>query len=388
MRVLMFCPQFAPLVGGAERQAELLGKTLCRGGVKVCVVTPRMDASSPADETVSGLHIKRFRLSDLVARFPLRGIALLNAPRIAFQVMWRVWLDSRDSDIVHCHIGSLQSVAAAWAARLRGIPVICKAGVADDRSDLGEAAKNGLTGRFIAWAGRWTFTCWVATTQEVKEALLRAGVEARRIVIIPNGVDVPASSARISSGRPVQRFLYLGRLSANTQRDVPGLIQAFDILASDLPNVELAVVGDGDLLADTRAAASACRHASRIQVTGPGDPGEWIRWAGCLVLPSRREGLSNALLEAMAAGLPCIAYDIPPNREVLADGAAGVLVTPGDTAALVAAMRQFAMDARHVSSVANAGLNRVASEYEITSIAQRYVQLYWTLVDPTTGIRV
>lgn len=379
MRILMFCPQFAPIVGGAERQAERLGVALASQGVDVVVTTPRLDTKSSTTELKGGMRIERFPLSDLAKAFPgLRGIGLVNAPWIVLQIVGRIWHEVGNADVVHCHIGSLQSVAAACAARLRGVPVICKAAMADSRSDIGEAAKGGLMNRMAAVYARIAFTRWVATTEAVRQALLRAGVAAPRIVVIPNGVELPRSESRVRQ-RPVRRFLYLGRLSTNTQRDVPGLLSAFDALAADVPDAELAVVGGGDLLADTRTRANACLHAARIRVTGPGSSDEWLRWADSLVLPSRREGLSNALLEAMAVGLPCIAYDIPPNREVLADGKAGVLVREGDEGSLVEAMRRFVRDPGYASSIAKAGLRRVEAEYGISSVTSRYMELYRAL---------
>lgn len=383
VRVLMFCPQFAPAIGGAERQAEKLGSAMVNLGVDVRILTPRLDQASPALESREGVAVRRFRLSDLSRRFPgIRGIGVLNAPWIALQIGWQVWRAARRVDVVHCHIGSLQTVAAAYAARLRGKPVICKAAIADERSDLGEAARTGVTGRIVARLGTRAFTRWVATTRAVREALCRAGVEDRIIEVIPNGVEVATTVER--QGPPaIRRFLYLGRLSTNIERDVPGLIQAFDRLAGEVEGVELAIVGGGDLLEPTRALAAGCRHALSIQVPGPGVASEWLAWADCFVLPSRREGLSNALLEAMAAGLPCIANDIPPNREVLAEGEAGVLVPVGDIEQLHAALLSFALGSQPAQTISSAALGRVSAHYSIESVARSYCALYSVLLNPT-----
>jgi glycosyltransferase involved in cell wall biosynthesis len=387
MRVLMFCPQFAPLVGGAERQAERLGAELRRQGVDVRVLTPRLDTNSPAQELHDGvLPVRRFALSDLSRRFPrLRGIGLVNAPWIAAQVCWHVWREACSVDIVHCHIGCLQTVAVAIAARVRGVPVICKAAMADEQSDLGEAAKCGFTGRLVARLGRIVFVRWVATTHAVEDALSRAGVAPERITVIPNGVQLSPESANLRRG-PVRRFLYLGRLSTNIERDVPGLIRAFDLVARNVLDVELAIVGGGDLLEETRALARQCHSEERILVPGPGNPEDWLNWADCFVLPSRREGLSNALLEAMAAGLPCIANDIPPNREVLLDGCVGVLVPPGDEAVLVAEMLRMISATDHSVAMGQAARNRVLKVYTIVAVAQRYIDLYRALASSKTAV--
>lgn len=383
MRVLFFCPQFAPLIGGAERQAEHLGKSLVQRGVHVVLMTPRLDAHSPGHEDRDGMTVRRFPLQDLSTGFRARiGVGLINAPWIALQIVTAIWQEVGRADLVHCHIGCLQSISAGVAARLRGRPVICKAAHADQSGDLGEMAAQGVMSRLFAALGRVVFTRWVATTEAVAGALARFGVKASDIEVLPNGVEL-TPTARQWRPRPVRRFLYLGRISRNADRDVPALLRAFDRLAGSLSDVELALVGDGDLLDQARQIALGCEHAGRIRLPGSGDPQHWLSWADSLVLPSRREGLSNALLEAMSMGLPCIANDIPPNREVLADGAAGRLVPVGDVDALADAMRRLAGDLDLATSMSIAALSRVDSRYSMASVTDRYLTLYAGLCKST-----
>lgn len=372
----MFSPQFAPAIGGAERQAERLGKALAARSVDVLVMTPRLDPESPADEVLEGLRVHRFVLRDLnklVGAVP--GIGLINGPWLILQIVAKVWRAVAQADIAHCHIGSLQSIAAGIAAQLLGRPVICKAAIADTQSDLGEMKRQGIMNRLLVPIGRRIFTRWVATTRAVADALVRAGVDREKIVVIPNGIE-PVGESYIWRPRPVRNFLYLGRLSTNINRDVAGLIRAFDAVAAQIPDSTLAIVGDGDLLAATREAAAACEHADRIQIPGAGDAKMWLKWADCLVLPSRREGLSNSLLEAMANGVACIANDIPPNREVLADGTAGLLVPLEDREALSAAMIRVSHDTELVARVVCNARSRVDRCYSIAAVANQYLSLY------------
>jgi glycosyltransferase involved in cell wall biosynthesis len=378
-RILMFCPQFRPVIGGAERQAERLAVALSGAGCRVTIVTPRIDPDSPDVEEVQGVRIERFPMADPARRWPVHGIALLNIPFILWQVVCAIWPRLRQADLLHTHLASLQTLGAVLAARLAGKPALCKAAMADQRSDLGELEKQGFAGRLVALLIRRTLRCWVATTQAVAQALINAGVRPSRIVQIPNGIELGVKP-RDRSG-PVRRFLYLGRLSTNTQRDVPTLIRAFETLARGLPDAELALVGGGDLLEATRSLAAACEARQRIHVPGFDTPDHWLEWADCFVLPSRREGLSNALLEAMAAGLPCIANDIPPNREVLADGEAGVLVPVDDIGQLFEAMQRMATDAGHADTMRAAARLRVTQHYGIEAVAGRYLGLYRQLID-------
>lgn len=377
--VMMFCPQFRPFVGGAERQAEKLAVALAEIGCRVTILTPRLDPDSPDSERLNQVTIERFALTDLSRRFPVPGVAVLNIPYIVWQIVRAVGPRLKGVDVLHCHLASLQTAGAALAGRMARVPVLCKAATADQRSDLGQIEKTGVSGRLVAWLVRTCIQTWVATTAAVEAALIQAGVEPEHIVRIPNGVELVRSDAG-EGGEGIRRFLYMGRLSTNAGRDVPTLVRAFDRVAATHPEAELAIVGGGELLEETRRLVETCVARDRIHLPGFDRPETWLAWGDCFVLPSRREGLSNALLEAMAAGLPCIANDIPPNREVLDDGNAGVLVPVENCDALEAAMRGMVEEdgtARHFAVKAK---ERAERHYSIRAVADRYANLYDSLI--------
>ena len=376
----MFCPQFRPVVGGAERQAEKLARALVALGCQVTILTPRTDPDSPAVEVSEGVRIERFPLIDLARRWPIPGIALLNIPAILWQVGCAVRQRLAGHDVLHCHLASLQVAGAAWAARRRGVPVLCKVATAADRSDLGQIEKAGVSGHIVALLLRRWITQWIATTKAVAESLQRAEIPADRIRQIPNGVELPDAPLPSRQVGVARRILYLGRLSGNANRDVPTVIRAFDRLAEEVPDLELALVGHGDQYQATADIVARCRHAERICMPGLQPPETWLAWADCFVLPSRLEGLSNALLEAMAQGLACIANDIPPNRQVLADGAAGVLVPVGDMDSLYQSMRRIATDPEHYANLCSAARTRVRARYELNAVAGQYLAFYEELV--------
>lgn len=382
--VLMFCPQFRPIVSGAERQAEKLSKALVQKGVRVTVLTPRFVAETPAYEEGAGVAIYRFPLFDLCKRFPqVRGLGPLNLLLIRAQVIGAMNRHLQGVDVVHTHIASPMTAFAMQAAKRCRVPVICKVAVSGEKTDLGELAAIGFGGRQLGSAMIRNLDRWVATMQAVADSLAKWHVPPARIACIPNGVDLPALNSHSGKSAAARRFLYLGRLSANTQRDVPTLIRAFDRLAAQSPEVELALVGDGDRYQETADLVSQCCHRDRIQMPGLQDPEPWLRWADCFVLPSRYAGLSSALLEAMAHGLRCIANDIPPNREVLADGTAGVLVRVGDERQLFEAILRMANDAAHADTMRAAALGRIRSHYGIEFVATRYAALYEDLIRNT-----
>jgi glycosyltransferase involved in cell wall biosynthesis len=376
LSVLMFCPQFRPLVGGAERQAEKLARALARKGVNVTVLTPRLAPETPLHEQDDGVAIHRFALSDICKRFPaMRGLGPINLLLRNCQTRQAASKHLAEHAVLHTHIASPLTVPAMIAAQRRGMPVLCKVAMAGDRNDLRELSRIGLGGTRLVSQLVTRMDHWVATTKAVGDSLSEWAIPRGRLSHIPNGVDVSPYTSGTSSS-VARRFLYLGRLSRNIQRDVPTLIRAFDRVASEVPGLELAIVGDGDLYEETAGMTARAANAHRISLPGMQDAKPWLDWADCLVLPSRREGLSNALLEAMAHGLACIANDIPPNREVLEDGESGLLVPVGEEDPLYTAIKRLATHAGAAQNLGAKARRRVEVSYSIDSVADRYIELY------------
>lgn len=380
-RVLMFCPQFRPIVGGAERQAEKLSRALVRRGIEVKVVTPMLTPNVVDCEECDGLRIYRFPLFDLCRRFPgIRNVGPVNLLLIRSQVFAAMSKHLGGVDLVHLHIAAPLTAFAMQAARSVRVPTICKVATAGDKTDLGELSQIGFGGGILRRSMVRHLDRWIATTEAVREALLQWNVSGDRIVCIPNGVDIVPAEAQKKIPIVARRFLYLGRISLNSQRDMVTLLDSFDRLCEKYPDAELALVGDGDLFQKTAVLVRGARHGSRIKMPGVRAPDDWLKWADCFVLPSVKEGLSNALLEAMAHGIPCIANDIPANREVLDDGAAGMLVPVGNVEALADAMCMLATVPNAAAEFGRSGNSRVREAYSIESVADRYSHLYEELL--------
>jgi glycosyltransferase involved in cell wall biosynthesis len=144
--------------------------------------------------------------------------------------------------------------------------------------------------------------------------------------------------------------------------------------------VELRIAGRGDLDAAGRLLEPLSHAQARARFVGVSPAIEELEWADALVHPSLVEGMSNTLLEAMSHGVPCIASDIPPNREVLAGGQAGLLVPLADPAALAASLSSLARDATLGGCLADAARRRVEAQYDLGSIAKRYLGVYAELL--------
>jgi glycosyltransferase involved in cell wall biosynthesis len=234
-------------------------------------------------------------------------------------------------------------------------------------------------------ARRWlldrTTDTLVALSSEMMQGLAGVGGAPARSVLIPNGVHVlpaagagPAPAATARCGEPGGAVvLYVGRLEEI--KGVRRLLPMWAALAQHR-TVSLVIVGDGPLRAELEreAAARGLDRTVRFLGVQPEVTAFYSR-ADVFVLPSTSEGLSNALLEAMAARLPVVASDIPGNRDVVENGVSGFLVDWSDTGAAAALVGRLLDDAalrRHIGAAAR----RRAGRFAITAVAERYGQLY------------
>jgi phosphatidylinositol alpha-mannosyltransferase len=197
------------------------------------------------------------------------------------------------------------------------------------------------------------------------------------IRVIPNGVDVErfaqaAPASDLPSGR---RLLWVGRL--DPQKGFPIAVEAFARLAGSIPDLWLVVAGDGR----DRDAVGRLEMAARERVLMLGKvahdrlPG-YYRAADVFISPAvGQESFGLVLVEAMAAGCPVVATDIPGYREVVRDGIDGMLVPPRDPGALAEAVGRILLDGQAARTYAEAGAER-ARRYSWDHVAGQIEEAY------------
>jgi glycosyltransferase involved in cell wall biosynthesis len=196
---------------------------------------------------------------------------------------------------------------------------------------------------------------------------MRDFVEDGKLAFVPNPLVFKNGNGHAHPAKPSPQPLILnvGRLVRDKAQDV--LLDAFALLGDEFKEWRVGIVGDGRHEGALRKQAARLGISDRVDWHGVvGDPYAFYRSATIFALPSRVEGMSNALLEAMSCGLPVIVSDGAPGPlELVEDDVTGLVVPVNDSSALAAALRRLATDEPLRKRLGEAARARV-SEYELT----------------------
>jgi glycosyltransferase involved in cell wall biosynthesis len=363
---------YPPASGGLSAQTHFLSRSLVQLGVQVLVATVRL-ANAPAREVVDGVNVRR------LPTLPMGGYRTRAHPWLG--PLAAFILANRNSfDLIHVHQALHPAALCVALGRLLGLPVIAKvtgSGASGNVKILQQWKGSAPLVRFLLRRA----DCMISLSGETTSELLEDGYLRRNIVELPNGVDIDRYSILRNDKPRISGLVVTStRLSKEKANDV--LLRAWCNVLSEVPEARLLILGDGpERAALTRLSQELGVSASVTFAGQVDDVARHLAAADVFVLPSRfGEGMSNALLEALAAGCACLASDIVANREVLRDGADGLLFRSEDPVDLA---RQLLILLRDDVRRLNLGLaaRRAACErYSMVSVVQRYTLLYQTLL--------
>jgi glycosyltransferase involved in cell wall biosynthesis len=354
--------------GGAERQARIQAEELVRRGHKVTVVCPRFAGTGSG--AINGVRVVRL--------WP--GPPWLRSPWVygPWFFLWVLWHAGR-FDIIHVHHGGAAgrlAVLAGFIVRRRVYYKVTTAPRKASRSTLERVF--GLPPR--DYRGLRMAARVQALTPQIRDELIAARVAPASIAVIPNAVDVtyfcPATTDekaevrhRLGLAEGSSTFMYAGRFADSKGIDV--LLAAWRLLQPG-DGANLVLVGartDGPALDGSRAERGVVVRDWTPEIR------DYYRAADAFVLPSRREGMSNAVLEAMACGLPSIVSPAGAADGLVRDGENGLVVPEGDPAQLARAMRRLLND-RDLMARLGATAAESASNYGVASVVSRIESVY------------
>ena len=206
---------------------------------------------------------------------------------------------------------------------------------------------------------------------------------------IPNGVDIATIDAAQQDADDVlddydsiePSDIIVGTMGSHTpQKGFENLVRAMPDLRRDYPDLKTIILGDGPLRSSLEQIAENHGVADRVTFTGyVEDVYPFLSHFDVGVFPSRWEGFGLVVAEAMAAGVPVVASDIPAFREIVDD--TGILVQPDSPDALAAAVGDLLDDRPRRRHLASAGRKRVVQHFSIEKAASEYAELYRTLLN-------
>ena len=386
MKILIVSEMSVPYsIGGGEVRYALLARELVRRGHAVTWLSMRQ-RESPGEELIDGV------------RHLHRGPRITNPPSRPLVAMLRFMFTAFIHILTHRYdIVDTQTYAPlppVWLACLLSRQKM----VATIHDTSAGGAGSAGDDQWLSARDRWIvrpiekllyrlpYRRIVTVSRAVADDLVkRFGVKPSRISVVANGVDVAAIDAAPASNKPVD-LLFVGRVIPH--KHVEDFLRAVAVLNAErsttgLPPVRGTVVGPGPGLTAAKKLAVAMGLEGMVEFTGGlADHAAVIgrmKSSRVLVFPSTREGFGLTVAEALAAGTPVVAYDIPAIRETLGAGAAGVLVPPRDIPALAAAVGRMLADDVERERLVACG-RRTAEAFSAGEHAVRMLQVYGGLV--------
>lgn len=423
LRIYIAISTFHPLVGGAEKQAHAQGRMLRERGHESTIVTFRHDNQWMKREMIAGVPIIR------VAGFLLGNRK--NQPRVVQQALyilalmaigWKLWRERHKYDLLHVYQLSLLTLPAAIVCKLSGKPLIV---AVRSSGSTGKISGSHHTASLLAGPLDPT-TPWLHIDAQTwvdgdLEALVRMGtpfvrmtrslllqihavivvlssrmkeyVEAHDFLLpdtqlIPNGVDTkrfyPMKEDMSTREAKTQTVVCVSKLRYEKGVDV--LLQAWHLVQQQVPQARLILVGSGPIQSQLTEMAEALNIKESTEFAGlQSDVIAQLHRASIAILPSRWEGMPNAVLEAMACGIPCIATRVSGSEDIIQQGENGLLVEVEDYKAMAEALLTLLCDADFTKKCGEAARATVEQRYRLEHITDRYIELYQKMISPQTN---
>ncbi|WP_043653865.1 glycosyltransferase family 4 protein [Nocardia thailandica] len=363
MKIGMVCPYSFDVPGGVQAHVVELARVFLERGHQVSVLAPASDDTPLPDFVVSAGKAVAIPYNGSVARLSFGPTAYTRIRR---------WIDAGEFDVLHIHEPNAPSLSML-ALKIAEGPIVATFHTSTTKSLVLSTFQGVLRPYHEKISGRIA----------VSELARRWQVEAlgSDAVEIPNGVDVGAfARGPLLDGYPRAggTVLFLGRYD-EPRKGMDVLLGALPTLAARHPDVEILVVGRGDEERLRREAGPLARHLRFLGQVDDAEKAAAMRSADVYVAPNLGgESFGIILIEAMAAGTPVVASELDAFRRVLRDGAAGMLVPVGDSAALARAVDTVLTDDAARSELVRTA-TRVVSAYDWPVVAEQILRVYETV---------
>jgi len=412
---------FSPIIGGAETRAEKEARQLQALGHTVTIVTLRHDRQWEKKEKLQGLTVVRVG-GMYNAHGKLRTGRIGHLPIDIALFLTLLQLRGIYDIIFACQVSPLAAVAALIGKLFRK-PVVISIQAAGTIQTLSPQLKGGTTlmkdtlttidlpeihskdlvtddisyltrsalgGHILLNFLRHSNAFYRILSTRSRSHLISAGFPKGQIIHIPGSVDTekfrPASDGRPDPAKPERNLICVARLDYSKGIDV--LLHAWGRMMNMAPEwrtylkPKLLLVGEGAMKPHLERISTELEINTSVEFLGlQRNILELLQQAWGFVLPSRMEGMPNALLEAMACGLPCVATRVSGSEDIISNGINGLLVEPEQPAEMAQALRRIIENSDLAQQLGEEARTTVVRDYQLSNIVEQCVEFYRRLLD-------
>ncbi|HEV3222663.1 MAG TPA: glycosyltransferase [Puia sp.] len=399
--VMMLVPFLPPLpVGGAEMQALKLAESLAQKGIIISFIMPGKPdvkgmiriAGMPVYRLHSWMNALHTWLSAYKKKKQPSAIRIeyddskeltnqitrkVGWPTVIYynifflRALLFLWRRRKSFDIIHAHTMEWSVIVSVRLGRILEKPVIIKDSTMNGFQSLSRFP-SGRKLQNMIMANAY----FVAMTKIIHNNLLLTGVPEERIFDIPNGIVVGSETLPSVRGRKPAKVLFVGNLYQQPAKGVDILLHAWRIVHAQFPDAVLQIIGDG-VVPDYKYFTDRLQISDVVNFLGKqSDLSRYYTEADVFVLPSRREGMSNALMEAMLNGVPCIATDISGSQDLILNNVNGILVPPGNPTLLAEGISYLLSNPDIAQALAERGRETILRDFNIQKVADKYISMY------------
>jgi len=378
-RILLVVPTLR--VGGAEKQVALLAARLDRTRFEPLVVA--LTSGGPLEESLEQQGV-RYRILG-----PAKSMGSPRLSRLRHPICFRrflVLVHTFRPDVIHAFL-PVSNIYAALSIKLSRVgPRL----IVSKRALGLYKTSHPLLACAERWANGVADVIHVNSRAVEQDVLVRERPSGSRLRLIYNGVETEylethAEQVALRKAWDIpgdaRMVVTIGNL--NPRKGLEELVTAAGQIVADCPPTHWVIVGRDDGMGTAlRAQIDEASLSDRIHLAGPReDVGRVLAAADLVVHPSRQEGFSNVILEAMAAGRPLIVTDVGGNAEAVIHEESGLVVPPCDPTALAQAMQRLLRDPEECNRLGAAARERAVKMFGMADMIRETAELYEGLVE-------
>ncbi len=386
--------------GGGERQCRKVVHQLAKKQIDSVILTSLSSYKLKRKSTDGAVTVLRFGLlcpcSELLKRTLYKLLRLLKTKHentIRSLIFWLMlpleWLarlsfilevlltlpgNKLGLNIIHVHETAWLAGFGVLLGKRWKIPVVCKVRNTPALEIIGYDTPFRKT-----WSKLRKEAEFIALHLELERELILSAIAKEKIYLVPNGVELPELKTKQTIPGEV---LFVGNFTQGaSHKGFDTLLLAWSLVIRVRPCAHITLVGGGDIgMWEVLAKDLGC--VDSVTFTGKvSDPQQYYRQADVFILPSRHEGMSNALLEAQSWGIPCVVSDISANTAIISNGKNG-LIFPVDNAHIMAQNILSILSDSGLKSTLGKSARKIAEKkFDIERVVEKIVSVYSHICD-------